>query len=86
MSDANSIWTQFGLRSLDMNNEFFGVGSNYWRGPIWLNVHYLILRSLKLNYFGNEKARLFYDKLRGAIIGTVCGNYRETDYFWEHYN
>jgi len=41
---------------------------------------------LKLNYYENEKAKYFYNRLKSAITQTVCGNYKETNYFWEHYN
>ena len=86
MSDPNAIWTQYGLRSLDIKDDYFGVDSNYWRGPIWINLHYLILRGIYLNYMENQKAKIFYQNLRNNIINTVCGNFRDTGYFFEHYN
>lgn len=86
MSDASSVWTPYGLRSLDMKDEFFGKEDNYWRGPIWINFHYLILRGLKLFYGKNKSAQDFYTKLRSNIIGTVCGNFDSTGFFFEHYN
>lgn len=46
MRNEQTIWTKYGLRSLELNNPYFGinfnnyigVGSNYWRGPIWINI------------------------------------------------
>ena len=34
----------------------------------------------------NQKAKTFYHNLRDNIINTVCGNFRDTGYFFEHYN
>jgi len=69
-----------------LNDTYFGVGSNYWRGPIWINVHYMILKSIKLYYWDNEALRNVYTKLRENIIGTVCGNWEDHGYFFEHFN
>ena len=86
MSDPLTIWTEYGLRSLSVQDDFFGLDSNYWRGPIWINIHYLVLRSLKLNYSHNQKAKEFYETLRTTIMNTVCGQFEEHQYFFEHYN
>jgi mannosyl-oligosaccharide glucosidase len=43
MSDKKGIWSEYGLRSLSMQDTLFGKGSNYWRGPIWINIHYMVL-------------------------------------------
>lgn len=64
MMDEGTIWTEYGLRSLEESNEFFGVDSNYWRGPIWINVHYMVLRGIKTYYWDNENMRSLYIKLR----------------------
>jgi mannosyl-oligosaccharide glucosidase len=51
LSDPDQLWTEWGIRSLSAQDEFYGKGENYWRGPIWINVNFLILRAL-------HKARL----------------------------
>ncbi|KAF9106691.1 Processing alpha glucosidase I [Mortierella sp. AM989] len=50
MYDPEEMWTPFGLRSLSAKDEFFGTGENYWKGPIWINVNYLAVHSLKTEY------------------------------------
>ena len=44
--NTTTLWSPYGIRSLSKLDPFFGVGSNYWRGPIWINVHYMILRAI----------------------------------------
>lgn len=61
MTNESYIWTEYGLRSLSVNDDFFGKDLNYWRGPIWINVHYMLLRSLKKNYSKSPSAMKFYD-------------------------
>lgn len=51
---GETVWTQYGLRSLETNNTYFRKKSNYWTGPIWINIQYLVLRGLKLYYWDVE--------------------------------
>ena len=44
--DESELWTPFGLTSLSKSDAYFGTGENYWRGPIWINMQYLVLSSL----------------------------------------
>ncbi|KAG2323997.1 hypothetical protein Bca52824_006725 [Brassica carinata] len=55
-----------------------------WRGPIWMNMNYMILASLK-HYSGVEgdyknKARDIYEKLRNNLISNMAGDYAQTGY------
>lgn len=49
--DSETLWTEFGVISLSKEDPLYGKGSNYWRGPIWINIHYMLLRSIKLYYW-----------------------------------
>jgi mannosyl-oligosaccharide glucosidase len=31
---------------LSKKDELYGTGENYWRGPIWININYLVLKNL----------------------------------------
>ncbi|KAF9384276.1 Processing alpha glucosidase I [Podila verticillata] len=90
MYDPNELWTPFGLRSLSASDEFFGTGENYWKGPIWINLNYLAVHSLKTNYLGKgphqAKAKKIYNELRNNLINNIFKEYERTGYVWEQYN
>lgn len=46
------LWSPFGLRSLAANSSLFMEHNTrddapYWRGPVWINVNFLVLRTLR---------------------------------------
>jgi mannosyl-oligosaccharide glucosidase len=47
IKNPQELWTSHGVLSLSQSDKYFGTGENYWRGPIWINVNFLILKSLK---------------------------------------
>lgn len=49
--NQDTIWTKWGLRSLSKNDDIFGKNNNYYTGPIWINIHYMLLRVIKLYYW-----------------------------------
>ena len=46
ISDPEELWSDYGLRSLSLKDEFYGTDENYWRSPIWMNLNYLAVKSL----------------------------------------
>ena len=46
LSDPNHLWSPYGLRSLSASHPDFGQGENYWKGPIWIQMNYMVLSSL----------------------------------------
>lgn len=46
IADPEELWSDHGLRSLSKKNEFYGTAENYWRGPVWLPLNYLAVKSL----------------------------------------
>lgn len=76
--DTNHLWSPWGVLSLSKSDPYFGSGENYWKGPIWINMNYLILSSLYNNYIHNggsdnenpyrEKCQRIYDELRSNLI------------------
>ncbi|PVV04350.1 hypothetical protein BB560_001152 [Smittium megazygosporum] len=88
---SKELWTDFGIRSLSNKSPYYEADENYWRGPIWINMNYLILHSLFNNYMMADgplkhESRILYRDLRENIIGTVCNSFIKTGFFYEQYN
>ncbi|KAF9433961.1 Processing alpha glucosidase I [Entomortierella beljakovae] len=90
MYDPEEMWTPFGLRSLSAKDEHYGKGENYWKGPIWVNVNYLAVHSLKTIYTvkgaHQELAKKVYNELRDNLINNIFNEYERTGFVWEQYN
>ncbi|CAG8456176.1 9202_t:CDS:10 [Ambispora leptoticha] len=91
IDDPEELWSKYGVRSLSKSNEFFNTGENYWRGPIWININYLVLSSIYKNYAPKpgpyqSKAQKIYKELRKNVIKTVYQEYERTGYPWEQYS
>lgn len=90
IENREELWTPHGLASLSQSDPSFGTGENYWRGPIWININYLVLRTLRHNYMPvpgphQDRATKIYKKLRQNIVDTVYSEYERTGFVWEQY-
>lgn len=91
LRDPDHLWSPYGIRSLSASHPSFGTGENYWKGPIWLPMNYMILQSLHNNYASvpgpyQERAKEIYEELRSNIIDNVFKEYKRTNYVWEQYD
>ncbi|KAI5679356.1 hypothetical protein M9H77_10306 [Catharanthus roseus] len=95
ISNRSTLWTGFGLRSLAKTSSLYMKHNTehdppYWRGPVWINMNYMILSALhhysRVDGPYREKAKIIYSELRNNLIRNVVGNYRQTGYFWEQYD
>jgi mannosyl-oligosaccharide glucosidase len=90
LRDSNHLWTDHGIRSLSPESKKYGVGDNYWRSPIWINMNYLILEQLlalaKTSGPSQQRCRDIYIELRGNIVHTVFSAWLQTGYVWEQYD
>ncbi|XP_024994178.1 mannosyl-oligosaccharide glucosidase GCS1-like isoform X2 [Cynara cardunculus var. scolymus] len=95
ISNTSILWTNYGLRSLSKTSSMYMRRNTehdppYWRGPIWMNMNYLILSSL--HYYSKEegpyreRAGTIYDELRSNLIRNVMKNHKQTGYLWEQYD
>ena len=95
LRNPNLLWTKYGLRSLAKSSPLYNKRNTehdppYWRGPIWINVNYLVARGLqhysKLEGPHQTRAKVLYNELRENLITNVIDQYRKTGYIWEQYN
>lgn len=89
------MWTKFGLRSLSKNAPLYMKRNTehdppYWRGPIWININYLTVRSLhfyaSMDGLFQKHAKEIYDQLHANLIDNIIRQYQRTGYIWEQYN
>ncbi|EER43945.1 glucosidase I [Histoplasma capsulatum H143] len=90
IQDPKELWSDYGIRSLSKKDEFYGTDENYWRGPIWININYMILKNLldvaTVPGPHQEQARKMYIQLRQNIVDNVFNQWKETGFAWEQYN
>ncbi|KAI4276870.1 MAG: hypothetical protein L6R38_005563 [Xanthoria sp. 2 TBL-2021] len=55
--DPEELWSPFGIRSLSTKDKDYGTGEDYWRGPVWININYMILERLLVS-LGPEVMRM----------------------------
>jgi len=91
LRDPEHLWSPYGIRSLSASHPEFGKGENYWKGPVWVQMNYLVLRALYKTYAAEEgpfqeKAKAIYAELRDNVIKNVHKEYERTGYVWEQYD
>ncbi|XP_053205037.1 mannosyl-oligosaccharide glucosidase-like [Panonychus citri] len=95
IENPDHLWTPYGLRSISRQSRYYlrwntFTDPPYWRGPIWININFLVLKSLK-NYSQldgpyRERAKLLHDKLRDNLVNNVFNQFQSTSFIWENYN
>mgnify|MGYP000592644317 CR=1 FL=1 len=64
MMDPEQLMSEDGLRSLSFSDQSYGTLDNYWRGPVWMPINYLVLRACKKYYSDDKEASELYETLR----------------------
>jgi mannosyl-oligosaccharide glucosidase len=86
ISSPQHLWTPYGLASLSKSDPLFGSKENYWRGSIWINFQYLVLRGLHRHYASRvPRAQQIYNELRSAVVENVARQFTQTGFIWEQY-
>ncbi|KAL2903641.1 Mannosyl-oligosaccharide glucosidase GCS1 [Bienertia sinuspersici] len=95
ISNSSTLWTNYGIRSLSKTSSLYMKRNTehdppYWRGPIWMNMNYMILSALH-HYSEADgpykmRARTIYEELRSNLIRNIMQNYYKTGYLWEQYD
>ncbi|KAL7421132.1 Processing alpha glucosidase I [Cryptotrichosporon argae] len=69
------LWSPYGVRSLSASHPLFGKDENYWRGPVWVQMNWLILKAIKERYAAAgpyaARAQGVYDKLRANVVENI---------------
>lgn len=93
ISDPEEIWSDFGIRSLSKQDEFYRTEENYWRSPIWVNMNYMILDALRYykqhSDLSTEIGLKFsdaYSQLRLNLANNVKSQWDRTGFVWEQYD
>lgn len=95
LRDADRLWTPYGIRSLSKSSPLFMQRNTehdppYWRGPIWININYLVVRALhrysRMDGPYRERALGLYRELRVNLISNLYRQYKESGFLWEQYN
>jgi mannosyl-oligosaccharide glucosidase len=87
------LWTPFGISSMSKYDPYYKLGDNYWTSPIWMNINFLIVKSLKdysIDQRVNPSLRAdiyqAYKELRQNVIDMIVNDYESTQFIWEVYN
>ncbi|KAL3110186.1 hypothetical protein niasHT_015789 [Heterodera trifolii] len=95
LNRTEHLWTPFGLRSLSTKSPYYLARNTehdppYWRGPIWININFLALDSLRhYAISGGQFAKLsseLFQQLRANVVQNIANQFRRTGFFWENYN
>lgn len=95
ISDPHELWSDFGIRSVSKSDPNYRTGENYWKSPIWININYLVLDSLKhykqvcgsnMPKLLQEKIGTTYHDLRRNVVENVFKQWKTTGFVWEQYD
>lgn len=97
MRDSNHIWSPFGLRSLSASSSLYDTNNTphdppYWRGAIWINMNYLIVRALRETYsFSDDpviakKSKDLANDLRRNLVRTISAEFEKNGFVYENYD
>eukprot|EP01010_Urceolus_cornutus_P001880 NODE_2458_length_535_cov_164.166667_g1953_i0.p1 GENE.NODE_2458_length_535_cov_164.166667_g1953_i0~~NODE_2458_length_535_cov_164.166667_g1953_i0.p1 ORF type:complete len:138 (-),score=4.16 NODE_2458_length_535_cov_164.166667_g1953_i0:94-507(-) len=87
VSKIQHLMTGKGLTSLRKGDrEKVGRSENYWTGPIWMNINYMMLRALYTRYMDVPGVPELYNRLRTDLIDNVHSEFLRTGKLWENYH
>ena len=93
ISDPEELWSDYGIRSLSKQDDFYGTDENYWRSPVWMNMNYLVIKSLydiaastAAKNPHKKQAIEIYTRLRKNLVENVFREWERTGFAWEQYN
>ena len=87
--------TPYGIASLSKDDRFYHRANApgdaaYWRGPIWINLNYLIAGALHhyAHAEGPQRSRAaeIYAELRENLVGNLQREWERSGFLWEQYH
>jgi len=79
LTNEEEFWTPYPIPTVAINEPKFSL--KYWRGPVWVNINYLVYLGLKMYGFDNLAS-----ELASKTIRMVVEVYNKKGYFCEFYN
>ncbi len=87
LEDSDELFSNFGIRSLSKTDSLYHTGEDYWRGNIWLNINFLVLRGLyKFYKQSSPEAEELYKKIRRNLVKAVFDEWKISKMFFEQYS
>lgn len=93
ISEDAALLTDYGIRSLSINDPFYRLGDNYWTSPIWMNINFLIIKALhqystdsSIEDSLRTEISDTYQSLRMGVIDMISSEYERTGFIWEVYD
>jgi mannosyl-oligosaccharide glucosidase len=88
INPSKGLRTNYGIRSLSINDPVYKKGQNYWTSPIWINLNYLIIKSLNNLRSIPEFSHLAkeYEEIRLSVVNNMVKNFKENGFIWEVYD
>jgi mannosyl-oligosaccharide glucosidase len=71
--DPEELWSPYGLRSLSPKDKYYGTDENYWRGPVWININYMVMQRLLVSIlrldpsFFQPKSIIAHSRIRNSL-------------------
>jgi hypothetical protein len=86
LKSDDELYSNFGIRSLSKSDLLYHTGEDYWRGNIWININYLVLRGLYKFYLDDDESRNIYETIRENLIRNVFLQWQKENTFYEQYS
>lgn len=91
LDEDTGLLSGHGLRSLAASDALYRRGEDYWRGAVWFNCNFLLLRALHTRYArepgpNRELAQQVYDRVRAGLLRNMARVFRDTGHLWENYD
>ena len=75
------LLTDYGVRSLTPKSPYYMSGDQYWTGPIWININYMLIKAL-----GEYKMLDLKDRIKNNLINNMVDQFTSKGTIYEQYS